>query len=213
MRKILGLLLFLGIAVASCKRDVKEGEQLAKQYCASCHMLPSPALLPQNVWKYSTLPYMAVMLGVSHEIDQLEKPLSDYAIMRPASQMIPDEDWEKIKAYYLTEAPKELAMPAYPALPEENGLFAIEDLLVAKANATIPNFTAVRIDARKHQIIAGDQSNRVIWVLDASGKPKQQLENQDALTYIEAMRGQYLFTFIGTTTQANPDVNGSIKTY
>ncbi|MEN9729912.1 MAG: hypothetical protein RLZ91_1029, partial [Bacteroidota bacterium] len=213
MRIIYSLLAFTFIAFASCKKDVKEGEQLAKQYCQSCHMLPSPALLPQNVWKYSTLPYMAVMLGVSHEIDQLEKPLSDYAIMRPASQMIPDEDWEKIKAYYLTEAPKELAMPAYPALPEENGLFAIEDLPVSKANATIPNFTAVRIDAQKHQIIAGDQSNRVIWVLDASGKPKQQLENQDALTYIEAWKGQYLFTFIGTTTQANPDVNGSIKSY
>jgi hypothetical protein len=207
------LLLFLVIAFASCKRDVKEGEQLAKQYCQSCHMLPSPALLPQNVWKYSTLPYMGIMLGVSHEIDQLEKPLSDYAIMRPASQMIPDDDWEKIKEYYLTEAPKELAAADYPALPEENALFAIEDLSVAKANPTIPNFTAVRIDPIKHQIIAGDQSNRVIWVLDAAGKPKQQLENQDALTYIEAWKGQYLFTFIGTTTQANPDVNGSIKTY
>jgi len=156
---------------------------------------------------------MAVMLGVSHEIDQLEKPLSDYAIMRPASQMIPDEDWEKIKAYYLTESPKELASPSYAALPEENTLFAIEDLSVSKVNATIPNFTAVRIDVAKHQIIAGDQSNRVIWVLDASGKPKQQLENQDALTYIEPWKGQYLLTFIGTTTQANPDVNGSIKTY
>ena len=213
MRRLIGLLLFLVIAFASCKRDVKEGEQLAKQYCQSCHMLPSPALLPQNVWKYSTLPYMGIMLGVSNEIDQLEKPLSDYAIMRPASQMIPDDDWEKIKEYYLTEAPKELAAADYPALPEENALFAIEDLSVAKANPTIPNFTAVRIDPIKHQIIAGDQSNRVIWVLDAAGKPKQQLENQDALTYIEAWKGQYLFTFIGTTTQANPDVNGSIKTY
>lgn len=127
MRRLIGLLLFLGIAFASCKRDVKEGEQLAKQYCQSCHMLPSPALLPQNVWKYSTLPYMGIMLGVSHEIDQLEKPLSDYAIMRPASQMIPDDDWEKIKEYYLTEAPKELAAAEYPALPEENTLFAVED--------------------------------------------------------------------------------------
>ena len=213
MRIIYGLLAFTFFAFASCKNDVKEGEQLAKKYCQSCHMLPSPALLPQNVWKYSTLPYMAVMLGVSHEIDQLEKPLSDYAIMRPASQMIPDEDWEKIKAYYLTESPKELASPSYAALPEENTLFAIEDLSVSKVNATIPNFTAVRIDVAKHQIIAGDQSNRVIWVLDASGKPKQQLENQDALTYIEPWKGQYLLTFIGTTTQANPDVNGSIKTY
>jgi len=213
MRNIYGLLAITLFAFASCKNDVKEGEQLAKQYCQSCHMLPSPALLPQNVWKYSTLPYMAIMLGVSHEIDQLEKPLSDYAIMRPATQMIADEDWEKIKAYYLTESPKELASPSYATLQEENTLFAVEDLNISKANATIPNFTAVRIDVVKHQIIAGDQSNRVIWVLDASGKPKQQLENQDALTYIEPWKGQYLFTFIGTTTQANPDVNGSIKTY
>jgi hypothetical protein len=213
MRIIYGLLAITLFAFASCKNDVREGEQLAKQYCQSCHMLPSPALLPQNVWKYSTLPYMSVLLGVSHEIDQLEKPLSDYAIMRPAAQMIPDEDWEKIKAYYLAESPKALASPSYAALPEENGLFAMEDLNVAKANATIPNFTAVRIDATKHQIIAGDQSNRVIWVLDAQGKPVKQLENQDALTYIERWKDLYLFTFIGTTTQANPDVNGSIKAY
>lgn len=213
MRNFLCLLLLLSIAVTSCKRDVREGEQLAKQYCQSCHMLPSPALLPQNVWKYSTLPYMSVLLGVSHEIDKLEKPLSDYAIMRPATQLIPDEDWEKIKEYYLSESPKELAIPAYAALPTESTLFSIEDLAVAKSNATIPNFTAVRIDAAKHQIIAGDQSNRVIWVLDAQGKPVKQLEDQDALTYIERWKDQYLFTFIGTTTQANPDVNGSIKSY
>ncbi len=213
MQKYFSLLLFLSISLASCKRDVKEGEQLAKQYCATCHMLPSPSLLPQNVWKYSTLPYMGIMLGVSHEIDQLEKPLSDYAIMRPTSQLIPDDDWEKIKEYYLSESPKDMKTSAQAVLPEENSLFAIEDLSIAKPNATIPNFTAVRIDAAKHQIIAGDQSNRVVWVLDASGKRKQQLDNQDALTYVEPWKGQYLFTFIGTTTQANPDVNGSVKSF
>lgn len=213
MRNIYGLLAVFFLTFASCKPDVREGEQLAKQYCQSCHLLPSPALLPQNVWKYSTLPYMGIMLGVSHEIDQLEKPLSDYAILRPASQLIPDDDWEKIKEYYLSESPNELSYPAYAALPEENSLFSIEDLSVALPKGTIPNFTAVRIDSKKHQIIAGDQSNRVIWLLDAQGKPLKQLENQDALTYVEPWKGQYLFTFIGTTTQANPDVNGSVQVY
>jgi cytochrome c553 len=215
MRLILAIALFsvFSYEFPSCKKDVSEGEALAKQYCQSCHAYPDPELLPKNVWQYSTLPYMGIMLGVTHEIDQLQKPLSDYAIMRPASQMISDDDWEKIKEYYLTKAPKELSTPAYSALTVENDLFTIEDLPVAKANGTIPNFTAVRIDASKHQIIAGDQSNRVIWILDATGKPIQTLENQDALTYVEPWKGQYLFTFIGTTTQANPDVNGSIKTY
>jgi hypothetical protein len=49
--------------------------------------------------------------------------------------------------------------------------------------------------------------------LDARGKPVQQLANQDALTYVERWKEQYLFTFIGTTTQANPDVNGSVLTF
>jgi len=214
MRIILAITLFSVFAYEfpSCTKDVSEGEALAKQYCQSCHELPAPGLLPKNVWQYSTLPYMAIMLGVSKEIDQLQKPLSDYAILRPSSQLISDADWEKIKAYYLEKAPKELAVPAYAPL-KQNTLFAIEDLPVALPYGTIPNFTAVRIDAQRHQIIAGDQSNRVIWVLDAQGKPVQQLANQDALTYVERWKEQYLFTFIGTTTQANPDVNGSVLTF
>jgi cytochrome c553 len=212
MRIILAITLFSIFAYefTSCTQDVSEGEALAKQYCQSCHELPAPGLLPKNVWQYSTLPYMGIMLGVSNEIDQLQKPLSDYAIMRPQTQMISDADWEKIKAYYLAKAPKELTFPEYAPL-KENQSFAVEDLPVALANGTIPNFTAVRIDAKKHQIIAGDQSNRVIWVLDAQGKPVQKSENQNALTYIERWKEQYLYTFIGTTTQANPDVNGSVQ--
>lgn len=212
MRIILAIALFsiFSYEFPSCSKDVSEGEALAKQYCQSCHALPAPELLPKNVWQYSTLPYMGIMLGVSKEIDQLQKPLADYAIMRPASQMIADDDWEKIKEYYLTKAPKELNYPAYVPL-KVNQSFAVEDLPVALVNATIPNFTAVRIDTKRHRIIAGDQSNRVIWVLDAQGKPIQKSENQNALTYVERWKDQYLYTFIGTTTQANPDVNGSVQ--
>lgn len=209
------LILFLGLCVSeltliSCDSKATEGEVLAKQYCASCHLLPSPDLLPQNVWKYSTLPYMAIMMGVSKEIDQLEKPLSDYAVMRPASPLISDEDWDKIKAYYLDRSPKKLDYPAYAPLPEKKGIFAIEDLPVAIPNGTIPNFTAVRIDAQAHTIIAGDQSNRVIWTLDSQGKPMKTLMNQNALTHVDGSLGHYRYTFIGTTTQANPDVVGSM---
>ena len=116
MRIILAIALFsvFSYEFPSCSKDVSEGEALAKQYCQSCHAFPEPALLPKNVWQYSTLPYMAVMLGVSKEIDQLQKPLSDYAIMRPKDQMIQDADWEKIKEYYLTDRGVEL----YPILYE-----------------------------------------------------------------------------------------------
>jgi len=210
---IIGLfvsLLILEISLLSCNKNVEEGEQLAKQYCGSCHLLPSPDILPKNVWQYSTLPYMGIMLGVSKEIDALEKPLSDYAIMQPGSQMISDEDWDKIKAYYLEKAPKELSHPAYENLPEKKNMFAVEDLPIGKSNGTIPNFTAVRIDEKAKKIIAGDQSNRVIWTLNSEGKVLNSLEDQNALTHVDGFNGNYLYTFIGTTTQANPDVVGSV---
>ena len=48
----------------------------------SCHLLPSPGLLPKNVWKYSTLPYMGILMGIHDEIKNLLQPLKDYVILR-----------------------------------------------------------------------------------------------------------------------------------
>ncbi|CAH0997127.1 hypothetical protein EMA8858_03264 [Emticicia aquatica] len=198
----------------SCKTKEDEGEKLAQTYCASCHLLPKPEFLPKNVWQYSTLPYMGILMGVDREIRQLQKPLSDYAILRPSSQMISDEDWLKIKRYYLSKAPKTLEMPEYEDLEELTERFDIQNLNVSLQGATIPNFTAISFDTINQKIIAGDQSNRVIWMLDQNGIPVQSIKNQNALTNVDlsyAKKNQYLLTYIGTTTQANPDVNGSAE--
>lgn len=198
----------------SCKTKEDEDEKLAQTYCASCHLLPNPELLPKNVWQYSTLPYMSILMGIDKEIRMLPKELSDYAILRPASQMISDEDWLKIKRYYLSKAPKELEMPKYEDLDELTGRFDIQPLNVMMQNGKIPNFTGIKIDTLHSRIIAGDQSNRLIWVIDQFGNPVQTIQNQNALTHVDltnAKNNQYLLTFIGTTTQANPDVNGSAE--
>jgi hypothetical protein len=212
MRILLAIALFSVVAygLPSCSNKAVEGKELAKTYCASCHLLPDPALLPKNVWQYSTLPYMGILMGVDKEIAMLEKPLSDYTVLGPGSQMIPDEDWEKIKAYYLETAPKTLEMPAYTPLATQS-IFAIEPIVATLPGTSLPNMTAVRIDARRQQITAGDQSNRVIWKWDASGKLLETQKNQDALTDITLLGAETLYTFIGTTTQANPDVNGFVS--
>lgn len=48
----------------------------------SCHSLPSPGLLPKNVWKYSILPYMRILMGIHGEIQNLPQPLTNYVILR-----------------------------------------------------------------------------------------------------------------------------------
>ena len=212
MRILLAIALFsvFSYEFPSCSNKAAEGKELAKTYCASCHMLPEPGSLPKNVWQYSTLPYMGIMMGVDKEIGMLEKPLSDYTILGPGSQLIPDEDWEKIKAYYLEEAPKTLEMPAYIPLATAS-IFQPEPIVATLPGTTLPNMTAVRIDARRQQITAGDQSNRVIWKWDAFGKLLETKTNQDALTDITLLGSETLYTFIGTTTQANPEVNGFVS--
>ncbi|MCZ2478896.1 FG-GAP-like repeat-containing protein [Aquirufa nivalisilvae] len=211
-----GVQVFLWLAVLSislltwnCQdTQIAEGKALAQQHCATCHALPSPDLLPNNVWKYSTLPYMGTLMGVQKEIDQLQKPLSDYAILKSPQALISDDDWEKIKAYYLAESPSKFPETKVSSIAPLEKLFRVEDLPLKMEGGTFPNFTAIKIDEGNRQIIAGDQSNRIIWLLDKQGKAIQQWKDQNALTHVEGSAGKYRFTYIGTTTQANPDVNG-----
>lgn len=196
----------------SCDNNISEGEKLAKTYCASCHMFPEPSLLPQNVWKYSTLPYMGIMMGLEKEIENLPEELKDYVILKPETNLISAKDYDKIKAYYLSEAPKILEFPKYTKLEELKDRFIIEKLEIKLENGKIPNYTAIKIDSKNQRIIAGDQSNRVIWVLDKNGKPTQSMLDQNALANIDIEKNKpYLLTYIGYTTQANPDVNGSAE--
>ncbi|MEY3854649.1 MAG: hypothetical protein RIS68_663, partial [Bacteroidota bacterium] len=211
-RLFFGLLSLVGLAemsLWSCGKKVEEGEILAKTYCASCHVLPSPGMLPKNVWQLSTLPYMGILMGIEDEIANLPAPLKDYAILRPSAQMISKEDYEKIKAYYIDQAPESLPDASYAPLSELTGQFVVEDVKLEIPNATFPNMTDISIDAEGRQILAGDQSNRIIWQLDSKGHVLQQISNQNALTHIEKTGlNRYFFTYIGTTTQANPEVNG-----
>ena len=106
-----------------------EGEKLAKTYCSSCHQLPEPDVLPKNVWKHSTLPYMGILMGIKKEIETIKEPLAAYKIFQAENQMISDSDWEKIKKYYLDSAPEKLAFPKENELNESTGIFETEIFL------------------------------------------------------------------------------------
>jgi hypothetical protein len=212
LNKFSGLLLLASILVyvTSCSSEIKEGEELAKNYCSSCHLFPEPELLPKNVWQYSTLPYMGVFSGLDKEINGLPDELKDYAILRPSEKLISQEDFDKIKAYYLISAQKDFPKSNYADLPELKDLFEIEKINFDNPKATISNFTCVKIDTKNEKIIAGDQSNRVISFFSKDGKLANEMIDQNALTYVDIDADKsHLLTFIGYTTQANPEVNGS----
>jgi hypothetical protein len=79
----------------------KEGFQLAKQYCQSCHLLPKAGDLDKNTWGNFVLPKMGLLLGfqsmgMNRYITKAEKPV------------VTMEEWEKIRHHFITEASAEL---------------------------------------------------------------------------------------------------------
>jgi hypothetical protein len=154
---------------------------------------------------------MSILLGVQYEIAQLKDPIKPYSILQPEYQVVSDSDWQKIKEYYLENAPEKLTFSESETFANLEGLFSVEKIDTKKANSTIPNFTLVSIDTAQNRIIASDQSNRFIWVFDKNGKPVQIIEDQNALTNIEYTKekNNLLFNFMGKTTQANQEVAGS----
>ncbi len=204
-------IIFTESILLSCKpSDEAEGEKLAQVYCVGCHQFPEPSLLPKNVWQYGTLPYMSIYLGVKRDMALLKPPIADDVVLQPTNQMIDDRDWEKIKRYYLKNAPEKLDLPSPTKFEELTGLFDINPINATPKN-TIANFTAIGIDAQNQRIIASDQTNKTIWVIDNTGKPTQAIQNQNAVTNIDfsqAKKQHYLLTYVGSTTQPNPEVGG-----
>ena len=73
---ILFLLILCALFIFSCnepssknKNDVTldsmaaYGKILAATWCASCHVLPDPSILPKKIWKENVLPFMGLRLG------------------------------------------------------------------------------------------------------------------------------------------------------
>lgn len=83
------------------------GEQLAKGYCAACHLMPEPDILDKATWE-KVLPDMRKRMGLYLE--------EDFGTALPEDEGVPEgiysktpfitkEKWAKLQAYYLENAP------------------------------------------------------------------------------------------------------------
>ncbi len=86
------------------------GEQLANGYCAACHLKPDPTVLNKVTWETKVLPDMRKRMGLYLE--------EDFGTTLPEDEGVPDgiyskvpmisrENWQKLLAYYLENAPEQ----------------------------------------------------------------------------------------------------------
>jgi hypothetical protein len=114
MRIFFSLLIVIFLSILSCENPQNKNEQIAKQYCSSCHAFPDPSLLDKKTWDQKTLPEMAFRMGL--DLSPLATINSDdhEAILKtiPHSRTVSEGDWEKIRQYYLDAAPDSIVVPS-----------------------------------------------------------------------------------------------------
>ncbi len=173
-----GLFTALVSGISIHRHEPSKGEKLAKQYCGSCHMFPSPFLLDKKTWKESVLPNMGWRLGIrkggKDPFDQMkpeEAILVQQLNIYPDSAYLSKEDWQLIVDYYVRNAPEQPLMI-------ENTLPDSKDSLRFQANplymgdqgsSAVPKLTKttmLKYDSLESKLYIGNAYNE-IYVLDS----------------------------------------------
>ena len=141
------------------------GEELAKMYCASCHLFPEPELLPKSQWE-NVLPRMGARLGMTSDafhpyegLTKQEEFILQSANIFPETPALPDSAWQKIQAYFLQKAPDSLNNGNKPRW-EEQQLFesSFHELNLPGS----PAITMVDIDPEEQKLYVADWTGHFV---------------------------------------------------
>ncbi|NJO25168.1 MAG: VCBS repeat-containing protein [Bacteroidia bacterium] len=133
---------------------IKEGEELARTHCASCHMFPEPFLLDKKSWQDGVLPKMADFMHVDilYNPYDVSGPEGDVNVQRVMPEILfPFEDWEKIAKYYYVAAPDLPLQRTIYLPPIQTGLKLFKPRMIS-GKFESPLSTLVFIDTIRHQI-------------------------------------------------------------
>jgi len=179
------------------------GEELAHQYCGSCHLFPEPELLPKERWENGVLPQMSWRLGIRNDkVDPFEGAPYDERIavikaqVFPTQPVIPDTAWRKIVTYYLDNA------PASPSLPDNRKpvalnlqQFEVEPLSVNQNQK--PGVTLLQWDSSRQEIILADAYNQ-LFRLQSDGKVASVYGTDSPVTSLYQLpSGEEFWTKVG----------------
>ncbi len=138
--------------------SIAKGEQLAAQFCQSCHLLPDPSLLDANTWATGVLPQMGPRLGIfEHLYQRYPNNLNDPHIDKsfyPRQPLLSSEQWQNIIDYYTATSPDSLpAQQRKTAIQNSNELFTVS---VPSFKNIPPTTCLIKIDTTAHQLFTAD---------------------------------------------------------
>lgn len=148
-------------------QDNESGASLAKLYCGSCHLFPSPSLLDQTTWKNKVLPNMAWRLGIRAgyaspyiDMDSSEAILVKGLNVYPNSPKISISQWKKIFNFYISNAPKvPTSIEFLPLIQKRVTQFITQPIFIEEKE--LPNTTMIKFDTSHSLLYVGDARGEV----------------------------------------------------
>jgi FG-GAP-like repeat len=174
-------------------KALKEGKQLARVYCASCHAFPDPSLLDKKTWAENVLPMMGQFMNVDIYFQPYNNsgPAGDVNVKRVTpDSLFPYSKWKNIVEWYVKNAPEK-------PLPRKEELAVIQ--------TTLKNFTAhpvydvvgfplttfVRYDTAMKEILFGDGIANKVFALSKDYKAKEIFDVYSGVTDLNKRDGNY----------------------
>jgi VCBS repeat protein len=139
--------------------SIRKGRELAAVYCASCHLLPEPSLLPKSTWEKGVLPEMGPRLGIfDYGGSRYPSSIADPDIGRsfyPSQPLLTAVQWQAIIDYYSAMSPDSLA-PQPGHRPIDTTLALFEPMKPAsRGRAPVTCYVGIDTSRGRRQILAG----------------------------------------------------------
>lgn len=188
---------------------LKQGEDLAKVYCAACHKESNPALLDKKTWLFKVLPKMGPRLGM-HEYKGLP-----YAGMKsmlvPKQPAMEQKQWESIVDYFLENSPTMLDLQHFDVEPNTSGkTFSVRPFTKDISSSSI--ITLLDLDTLGRSVFAGDVNDNMLYQLDYYGKLLDTVQLPSPPTSMSFGHGYVDLTLAGLLHPNNLDM-GEIFRY
>jgi hypothetical protein len=166
--------------------SIRKGEQLAKIYCVSCHVLPDPSLLDSRSWEKGVLPQMGPRLGIfAYGFELYPNSRRDTNLGKdfyPSQPVLGLDDWQHILDYYTATSPDTLPGQSRQRPIALKGLSQF-DVREPALHYDMPAITLVKIDTASagRGLFFFDINGRNLYRLDSSLKVTDSLHDEGGL--------------------------------
>ncbi|WP_304236925.1 VCBS repeat-containing protein [Jiulongibacter sediminis] len=162
MTRVISFLFVLALFINFSCSEIDTDEALAQRTCGGCHLAPTPDMLDKATWREHILPRMGAWLGVEDagilRMDMTGNSAfneSEATALIPTSPVISDENWVRVQAYYINNAPEKLEVKTQPqAYKDLADIFDFEQVRLKEPSSEAMN-TLVSIDEENSRIYAG----------------------------------------------------------